>query len=319
LKKGAFCISLDFEKFWGVHDLTELSGSSTPFDDVQSIVNRLLDLFSQYNIRCTWATVGMLNFNSLEALEKVAKDITISYTNRNYSPYPISKHNLASVNKNSFLGPTEIEKIKAQEGQELASHTFSHFYCLEKGQTSDNFKNDLRLFKEHVGAINSIVFPRNQINEQYLNSCLQSGISAFRGNQDKWFWKKSAHHSESFLKKLIRTTDAYLPISRRNSSTWQAISRRQNNLVNIPANRFLRPYQYGKVIEGLKLVRIKKELLKAAKSNDIYHLWWHPHNFLSHTNQNFEQLEMLFQYVDELRKNYGFESLNMNDITNKID
>ncbi|MFK8046422.1 MAG: polysaccharide deacetylase family protein [Crocinitomicaceae bacterium] len=319
MKKGALCISLDFEKYWGVHDLLQPNSSIVTFDNVQTIVNRLLDLFKKYNIHCTWATIGMLNFDNVEALETATDKINISYLQKNFGPYPISKHNLGAFNKGSFLGQAEIEKIKNQNGQELASHTFSHYYCLEDGQSENDFIIDLHLFEKHVGEVKSIVFPRNQINQEYLNICSQHGISAFRGNQENWFWKNSQHKSESFLKKLSRTADAYLPISNSKGSSWKTLGQLQNNLINIPANRFYRAYKYGKAIEQLKLRRIKKELLKAAKSNRIYHLWWHPHNFLLHPDQNFDQLEQLFKYVDELRKNYGFKSLNMNDITQIID
>jgi peptidoglycan/xylan/chitin deacetylase (PgdA/CDA1 family) len=284
---------------------------------VSDVVKRLLDLFDRYDIHCTWAVVGLLNMENTEELKDFK---AIEYSTKNYSPFPISKYKLDTVNESVFLAKNDIESIKTAKHQELASHTFSHYYTLENGQTEADFKADLNSFSQAMGDdIKSIVFPRNQINKAYLKLCSDKGMTAYRGNQNNKFWKNSAYKKESLLQKIGRTTDAYLKISKDNLIDWDDLKYTQNGLINISASRFFKPYQFPKLIENLKLNRIKKQMLKSAQTNTIYHLWWHPHNFTTNTDANFKQLESIFVYYQQLVKEHEYQSLNMNEIANQVE
>jgi len=317
LKKGTLCISLDFEKFWGIHDVESLKNNEQNLIKVNEIVNRLLVLFTKYDMHCTWAIVGMLNFNHLEDLEKYSKLINVHYKEKEFSPFPIDKYSLQTVNSNTLLAKSEIERIKSTMYQEIASHTFSHLYCLEKGVTERDIQNDIDYFKETIGEVDSIIFPRNQINETYLNYLSQNKQITYRGNQQNKYWKNSDYKTEGLIKKAGRVLDAYIKISKDNFTAWKSL--KTTSLINIPASRFLRPVQFNNTIENLKIKRIKKQMLLAAKQNKIYHLWWHPHNFSKNTEENFAQLEDLFKYFKTLNKSYQFQSLNMNEISKSIE
>ena len=56
-----------------------------------------------------------------------------------------------------------IDLIKNTRGQEIATHTFSHYYCLEEGQDIQSFESDLKkaleIAKNNGCLIKSIVFP----------------------------------------------------------------------------------------------------------------------------------------------------------------
>jgi len=315
--KGALCISLDFEKFWGIHDVTNLKNNEQHLIKVNEIVSKLLALFTKYDIHCTWAVVGLLNFNNLNELENYCKSLVINYDRTDYSPFPLSKYHLKNVNQNSFLAKIEIEQIKKTPNQEVASHTFSHLYSLEKGITEKDFQNDIDNFKATIGEVNTVIFPRNQINQNYLHLLSKGKTITYRGNQENKFWKNSQFKTESIFKKAGRVIDAYIKISKDNLINWRNL--KQNNSINIPASRFLRPVQFNNTIENIKLKRIKKQMLSAAKQNKIYHLWWHPHNFSENTEENFRQLESLFIYYVHLNKAYNFQSLNMNEISKSIE
>ena len=73
-----------------------------------------------------------------------------------------------------------------------------------------------------------------------------------------------------------------------------------------------------KRFEGLKLKRIKKGMRHAAKKNEMFHLWWHPHNFGAQMDENFRNLEEIFKTYAALNKSYGFESITMTELTNKV-
>ena len=72
----------------------------------------------------------------------------------------------ATPNQLKHFSPEVILKISKVTGQEIGTHTFSHYYCSEKGQSIDEFDCDIesavKIAKKFDLDINSLVFPRNQ-------------------------------------------------------------------------------------------------------------------------------------------------------------
>jgi hypothetical protein len=56
----------------------------------------------------------------------------------------------------------------------------------------------------------------------------------------------------------------------------------------------------------------------AAKNNEVFHLWWHPHNFGRNQKENFKILKVLLEHFSSLKKLYNFESLTMEELASKI-
>ena len=74
---GKLVISLDFEIYWGVRDAVTLKEYKEHLLGVQKVIPLLLDLFKQYDIQATFATVGFLFFsNKEEFLEKFTRPKT---------------------------------------------------------------------------------------------------------------------------------------------------------------------------------------------------------------------------------------------------
>ena len=59
-------------------------------------------------------------------------------------------------------------------------------------------------------------------------------------------------------------------------------------------------------------------MLAAAKRGEIYHLWWHPHNFGNHPKESMEALQEIAKWYSHLQTKFGFESVTMADLTGKI-
>ena len=57
-------------------------------------------------------------------------------------------------------------------------------------------------------------------------------------------------------------------------------------------------------------------LLYCNKNKEIFHLWWHPHNFGVNTNQNIEFLDEILSSFKDMQKQYKMQSLNMGEISN---
>mgnify|MGYP002640001487 CR=1 FL=1 len=89
-----------------------------------------------------------------------------------------------------------------------------------------------------------------------------------------------------------------------------------NEIISLPSSRFLRPY-HSKLsfLESLKVKRIVKSMKYAAKNNELFHLWWHPHNFGVDMDENFENLERIFKAYVDLKESYNFESTTMTELT----
>ena len=317
MSKGIFTISLDFELFWGVRDHRTLENYGENIRNVHQVVPRLLELFSKYNVHCTWATVGFLFFNEKKEMMSYLPVQRPTYEKKDYDPYPYLEQN--ELEKIYHFAPALIEQIRRTPGQEIGTHTFSHFYTLEKNTTIGQFQSDLRaaiaIAKEKGIEIKSIVFPRNQYSDEHIKACLEEGIKIYRGNALSGVYKPTSRENEKLFRKGTRFADAYINITGHHCHAIPAVS----EIINLPASRFLRPYDPKfKMFDGLKLRRIKQGIKFAAKHGLIYQLWWHPHNFGKYMNENFKFLEQVLEYYHQLNREGKIESQNMLEIYSNI-
>lgn len=315
--KGIFCISLDFEKFWGVHDVCNLADVHQRFLKIDEVVDEMLILFRRYDIHATWAFVGLLAVEDRSELMRVMNGRHISYRIEDYNPYDLTRAKFDQVPMELLSAMPQLRKIARTANQELASHTFSHYYTLEQGQTSEEFEQDLIAMNAVANKLGttfrSIVFPRNQVNEAYLKLLQQHGYVAFRGNQLNADWENVTYGNETKLQKVRRVADAYWPVSKTSSFSLKDLDQ-TNGLMNIPASRFLRPCKRNTFLEYLKLNRIKNEMTQAANNGAVYHLWWHPHNLTFHPKEALDQLEAILKHYDLLSRTKNFKSLNIGEI-----
>jgi peptidoglycan/xylan/chitin deacetylase (PgdA/CDA1 family) len=347
MNNGKFVISLDFELQWGMIDhITKTSPYRENILNVHKVVPRLIDVFEKYNIHCTFAAVGFLFFNNYNHLvdwlegekerrregekerrregekerrregEKERRREGPSYNNQTLNACSYFEQ-VKSDETEYYFAPDLIEQISKHPNFEIASHTFSHYYCLEKGQTIDDFRRDLqmakKIAKENGIDIKSLVFPRNQINEEYLQICREEGFETVRSNEKSWMYRASAGNENTKWKRLFRLLDNYINLSGHNCYSSESL--KSEPILEIPASRFLRPYSRKlSFLEGLRLNRIKNDMTYAAKSGKIFHLWWHPHNFGARTEENFMFLGKILEHYEFLKLKYDFESCTMKEI-----
>lgn len=313
---GIFTISLDFELFWGVWDVTTIKQYGKNIIAVKEVIPRSIALFNKYDIKATFATVGFLFAKDRNELQQYFPEIKPAYTNNNYNVYE-KEVPLTGNDENDdgyHFGYSLVEQIR-NSPHELGTHTFSHYYCLEEGQNANQFNADIEAALKIAAAkgiqMESIVFPRNQYNEEYLQVLKSNNIKTFRGNPTSWIYKPRKFTAEILFIRLCRLLDTYLPISGNNT---HVITKTANMPVNIPASRFLKPYNpHLAWLEKIKLRRIMNEMTKAAQNKELYHLWWHPHNFGSNINENFSNLTIILDHYQKLQQQYGFTNLTMKD------
>lgn len=316
---GALVISLDFEIHWGVRDHQRPDGDYRHnLLGVRRAIPRLLDLFERYGVAATWATVGFLFAASRGERERFYPDIRPRYDNPALSPYG-ERTGEGEGDDPLHYAPSLIADIARRPRQEIATHTFSHYYCLEAGQTRAAFEADLEsaiaIARAYGFELQSIVFPRNQINPDYADVLRDHGIVCYRGTERGWLYSAAATRDErrGYIMQT-RRLDRFLNLSGFNLTAWAAVPR-EDGLCNVPASRFLNPWNPRlRHLDPLRLRRIVDGLQAAAVRKQIYHLWWHPHNFGVHTDENLAFLGRILETFARLRESHGMRSLTMAEV-----
>ena len=318
MANGKFIISLDFELMWGVRDKLTIEQYGKNILGVQLVIPKLLELFRKYGIKSTFSTVGFLFCSNKKELLGSIPSVKPGYTDPNLSPYNGYFDQLDNdENKDLYhFAPSLIRQIQQYPEQEIGTHTFSHYYCLEPGQTIDHFKADIEaaiaLASKFNISLKSLVFPRNQFNDEYLKICSDLGIICYRGNERSWLYVAKNGANETSLRRAFRLVDTYINISGHNCYTDDML--KDAFPLNIPSSRFLRPYNHRlKFLERLRMRRIKSGMTYAAKNNQLYHLWWHPHNFGCYQKENFQFLEEILAHYSYLNKKYRFGSITLSE------
>lgn len=323
LKKGIFTISLDFELHWGCFEHMELNEAQQQyFMNTREVIPKMLDLFATHNIHVTWATVGMLyRYDKQEWMNNMPAELP-TFDNPSVSAYEwIRRHGFQEDKDPFHFAPELIELIRNTPNQEIATHTYAHYFCLEKGQTKEQFRADLRmacdLAESRGSLIKSLVFPRNQFNKEYLSVCAEMGITSIRSSPDIWYWAPAT--GSTFMKKLFRAGDAYLKFQPIKTQYIKDFKQNAGEPLSLPATRLYRPWKPGQPVQNrLKMRRILNEMTAAAQKNAYYHLWWHPHNFGNNPIECMEELKRILLHFGQLNKKYGFRSMTMNEITEMI-
>lgn len=313
-RRGSFVISLDFELAWGVR-----GDVPAPYREnllgVRQAVPAMLELFAEREIHATWAAVGALFFDSRDALARAF-------------PEPLrrqpggARRALALLDA---LGPDEradplcfarslIARIRDTPHQEIATHTFSHYECLDPADHPGALAADLdaamAAARELGIDIASVVFPKNQYGAAHLALCARKGLRVFRGAPAGHLYQPRGREADRAWHRLGRLADAYLPLVRAPRDAPPA--RDPSGLINVPASRFLRPHAPRLVrAEPLKLRRITAGIEAAARRGGLYHLWWHPHNFGVRLSENLAMLRAILDAYAAQRERHGMRSATM--------
>lgn len=318
--EGIFTVSLDFELHWGVFDKRERDSRMACYRNTLNLIPQMLQLFTEYQVHVTWATVGSLFAENKKEWEALKPSLQPDYVNQSLSAYQYAAQNgLHEKYHDAHFAPQTVAAILQYPGQELGTHTFSHYYCLEQVNGAEAFGADLAAAAKAASLFGtepvSLVFPRNQFNPQNLATCLDNGIKVVRSNPATWFWSPIPDTSTSIFRKVFRTGDAYVPMSTiRNSYPLSFLEYEKGLPLQLPASRLLRSWSPKYPLANkLALRRVIKELETAAQKKECYHLWWHPENFGDYPEQNMENLKVILEAYKKLQKRFGMQSWNMGE------
>ncbi len=307
MKHPFFTISLDFELFWGMRDVTSLKYYGKNILGGREAIPKILNLFEKESIRATWGVVGFITFSNKTDLLDSLPDYLPVYKDKKLNPYL----GLDKIGKNEkedpyHFGHSLVKQILETEGMEIASHSFSHFYCKEKNENEHSFDSDLKASLNSLNRLGvqpkSYIFCRNQYDKSHLRILKKNGFRVFRGNEKSMIFNPKANR----IIRATRMLDSYINLSGPNLSDLSL----KEGLIDVPSSRFLRPSQ-RKILDKLRLNRIFFSMTEAAKQNSGFHLWWHPHNFGLNLEQNLSILKKILNHFHYLSKKYNMQSLNM--------
>lgn len=306
---GSLVISLDFELYWGVHDKRAVASYEPNLSGTREAVARTLELFESRQIAATWATVGALFAKDREHALAASPTTRTSYTDGGLSPWHLIDE--YAVDPVHLFAPEWVSRIAETPLQEVATHTFSHTYFLEDGCDKAAKRADLAAAHAVARAMNvqlqSIVFPRNQYDADTLEVCADAGLECYRGNPESMLYRPRPDSQQTLPIRALRLIDSYIPLTRMSPETTRA-----GRLVNVPATRFLRPYSKRLAsLERLRIDRLITEMTANIRRGEMFHLWWHPHNFGQNTDENLQALDRIIDAFVQLRETQGAASRTM--------
>lgn len=311
LDKGYMVISLDTELIWGSFDFFGPNYQKTVFQKTREVINRLLVLFEQYEISATWGIVGHLFLDKC-SIEGGKKHPDIIRPSHNWFKYdwfhfdPCSDLHSTPI----WYGKDIVEKIKCcKVKQDIGSHSFSHVIFGDVGCSEQTAASELRkcveLAEKEGIKLKSFIFPRNSIG--HLNVLKEYDFCCYRGLQ-------SLKYSSTGL--FFR----FLTLLRKMLAKTPPVSLPEEKLAgffNIPAS--MHWGEKSRFIPNSYRVRVAEKGIKSAiKKKGLFHLWFHPFEFATNTEEEFYQLEKVIVFADKKRGQGKLEICSMADLTLRL-
>jgi len=316
LEKGIFTISLDFELIWGTLDLygTEEYFWEACKIERNEVVDRLLELFNEFEIPGTWCTVGHLFLGECESNgngkhPEIVRPQHDWYKEDWFAYDPCGNEESDPL----FYGKSLIEKIQSNPvKQEIGSHSFSHIIFGDKGCSSESARSDVaecvKAAEQFGIKMKSFVFPRDRVG--HLDILKEFGFTAYRGAIPKWY---EQGEERGIAKRLAHLWD----VVRAAAPPTVLPEREANGLLNIPGSMIFFPMHGARryIPMSLRVKRAHKGLDLAAREKRIFHLWFHPTNMAFEIDRMFDGLRAILQHAANLRERGVLETLSMSEIT----
>ncbi|MEK6320330.1 MAG: polysaccharide deacetylase family protein [Acidobacteriota bacterium] len=314
LDRGIFTISIDFELIWGTLDLFDTEGFGRSCEIERNVViDRLLDLFSEFNIPATWCVLGHLLLDKC-ALEDGRKHPDIVRPAHSWSAGdwfdndPCGSEHSAPL----FFGRTLIEKIRAcPTPQEIGCHSFSHVIFGDSGCSRETAESEIaacvRAAQELGIQMRSFAFPRNEVG--HLDVLREYEFVCYRGPEPQWYegrrWPPVFKRLGHLWDVLIAAEPPVLLPEQTDAGLW-----------NIPGSMIYFPMhglrRYIPVSRRVK--RAIKGLNAAVDQRRIFHLWFHPTNMADEMEAMFLGLRSILDRASSLRARNQLAIVPMGEI-----
>jgi hypothetical protein len=242
------------------------------------VVDRLLGLLAQYDIRATWGVVGNL------------------FLKRDHED-PLR------------YGSELVEKIRrCPVPQEIASHTMTHAVLGSPNCTAAMAERELgdwvRVARSNGVDFQTLILPRNSIGR--LDIARRLGFRCYRGEEPVWYERQPRVVRR--LGHLLEIVSARAPVSvmpHANAGMWSI----PGSMLYTPAHG-MRRY----VPVWLRVLRAKRGLDAALRQKRVFHLWFHPTDLTCRTDAMLDGLARIFDRAASLRDAGVLDILPMRDL-----
>jgi peptidoglycan/xylan/chitin deacetylase (PgdA/CDA1 family) len=311
LDRGVFTLSLDFELIWGTLDLAGPERFRKACElEREVVIDRLLDLFTEFDVPATWCVVGHLFLDRCEAQNGIKHPDSVRPTH-GWADGDWFKHDPGGSEQTAplFFGRSLIEKIRAcPTPQEIGSHSFSHVIFGDTGCSREAAESELEMCvnaaREMGIELRSFAFPRNRVG--HLDLLQRYGITCYRGPEPNWYSHKGWPPSLKRLGHLWDVITAARPMAVMPEMTEQGLLNIPGSMIYFPAHGWRRAIPIS-----LRVKRAIKGLESAAREKRVFHLWFHPVNMADRMDAMFAGLRRVLSRVTELRERGELVALPM--------
>lgn len=310
-ERGIFTLSLDLELLWGTVDLFGADGFRRACEiERAEVIDRLLELFVEFEIPATWAVVGHLFLDRCHADGGIKHPEIVppahTWCRRVwFADDPCSDEVRAPL----FYGRSLVEKLLlCPVPQEIGSHSFSHVVFGDPGCSRETAVSEIaackRLAAEWGLKLRSFVFPRNCVG--HLDALREHGFLCYRGPEPAWYGRPGWPASAKRLGHLADVLRAARP-------PVVFPERLENGLWNLPASMLYFPMHSVRrhIPLSRRVQRAEKGLAEAVRQKGVFHLWLHPTNLADQTDVIFAGLRRILESAATLRREGGLEILPM--------
>lgn len=301
LERGVLTISLDFELIWGTQDLFGPERFRRACQIERAVViDRLLDLFVEFDVQATWCVLGHLMLDHCAA-ENGTKHPEIIRPSHSWYRADWFEHDPCGGEDGDsiFLGRSLIEKIRAcPVSQEIGCHTFSHVIFGDEGCSRETAESELAACVEVAREIgidmHSFAFPRNKVG--HLDLLRKYGFNCYRGPEPQRYQRKTVPTLIRRIAGLLTVLSAEEPPVVRPEESIPGLWNVPGSMIYFPMHG-LRKY----IPISLRVNRAIKGLNAAGRRKQIFHLWFHPTNLADETDRMFGGLRTILEHAASLR------------------
>jgi peptidoglycan/xylan/chitin deacetylase (PgdA/CDA1 family) len=310
LPRGVLTISLDFELVWGTLDLFGPNAFRRTCEAERAAVERLLELFVEFEIPATWCILGHLFLDACAA-GPFGKHPEIVRPSHAWCQRDWFEHDPCcnEATHPTFYAQKLVEKIRdCPCPQEIGSHSFSHVIFGDQGCSRETAQSELAACVALANAwgieMTSFAFPRNQIG--HLDVLQDFGFYCYRGPEPHWYNRTLR---SGFLRRLAHLADVLL--AAEPPTVMPSVD--ANGMWNVPGSMIYFPmHGFRKWIPMfLRVKRATKGLNAAARKKEVFHLWFHPTNLGDHTEAMFRGLRSILEHAANLRDRGNLDVLPM--------
>ena len=314
LDRGVFSLSLDLELIWGTLDLFGPEAFRRRCQvERQVVIDRLLDLFVEFEISATWCVVGHLLLDRCMS-ERGVRHPSIVRPRHAWVSGDWFKHDVedTETDESIFLGRSLVEKIRScPVPQEIGAHSFSHVIFGDPGCSRETARSELEACVTAARAfgvsLRSFTFPRNCIG--HLDLLAEHGFTGFRGRDRSWYERNGL---PIVIQRLAHLWDV-LTIAEPPVVTP---SRARDDLVEIPGSMVFFPaHGFRRLIPvAWRVRRALKGLDAAVRKRRLFHLWTHPTNLVDDMDGMLGGFREILERAADLRNRGLLTILPMGDV-----